>query len=84
MAATLLAAASDALAGGGAIAGLPVGDALSWLEAFQALRLPRGTTGVEWGTLVRAASSHQRHRPAISIWHGASERTVNAGDAVAL
>lgn len=84
MAGALLAAAPEVFAGGGIIAGLPVGAARSAQEAFQAMREPRVATGREWGDQVRAASDFTGPRPALSIWQGTADQTVAAGNAEAL
>lgn len=83
MAAAMLALYPELFAGGAIIAGLPFGAATNVRDALEAMRSPPLKTPHQWGDLVRAASGHPGPWPAISIWHGAMDTTVNIGNAQA-
>ena len=83
MAGTMLACYPEVFAGGGLIAGLPHGTASSMATAFQQMSGGPRESAKQLGEYVRAASDHDGPWPRVSIWHGDSDRTVNAvnGDA---
>lgn len=81
MAAAMLAAYPDVFAGGAIIAGLPVGAASSTKEAVEAMFGGRSHSAPEWGDRVRAASPHRGPWPAVQIWQGDVDNTVNPGNA---
>lgn len=78
MTAAMLAAYPEVFAAGAIIAGLPSGSATSVPEALQAMRRASG------GTRVATASGHDGPWPAISIWHGDADRTVDRSNADAI
>jgi feruloyl esterase len=77
MTAALLATYPDVFAGGAVIAGLPFGSASSVPEAFGVMGQGRIRSAQELGDRVRAASAHRGVWPAVSIWQGTSDTTVN-------
>jgi poly(hydroxyalkanoate) depolymerase family esterase len=77
MTAALLATYPDLFAGGAIIAGLPFGSATSVPEAFGAMGQGRIRSADELGDRVRAASDYRGIWPAVSIWQGTSDTTVN-------
>ena len=81
MTAAMLATAPGLFAGGAIIAGLPYGAATSVPQAFSAMGQPRRRPAREWGDLVRAASPHSGPWPAVQIWQGDADTTVNPGNA---
>ena len=81
MTAALLATAPEMFAGGAVIAGLPYGSASSVTEAFQAMQQVQRHTAQAWGDKVRAASPFHGPFPAVQIWHGTADTTVNPGNA---
>jgi poly(hydroxyalkanoate) depolymerase family esterase len=83
MAGAMLACYPEVFAGGGLIAGLPHGTASSITTAFHQMRGGPRKSGPQLGASVMASSDHKGPWPRISIWHGDSDRTVNAinGDA---
>ena len=84
MTAALLATSPDVFAGGAVIAGLPYGAASSMMEAFSAMNQVRRRSPREWGDLVRKASGHTGPWPAVQVWQGTSDDTVNPGNAAQL
>ena len=80
MAAAMLATAPDLFAGGAVIAGLPYGAAAGMSEAFGAMNQVVRRSAREWGDLVRAASPRGPF-PAVQVWHGTADSTVNPGNA---
>ena len=83
MAAAMLAVYPELFAGGAIIAGLPFGAAADVRDALEAMRSAPLKTPHQWGDLVRAASAYRGPWPAVSIWHGAMDTTVNVGNAQA-
>ena len=81
MTAAMLATAPQLFAGGAIIAGLPYGAATSVSQAFSAMGQPRRRPAREWGDLVRAASPHRGPWPAVQVWQGDADTTVNPGNA---
>lgn len=81
MTAAMLATSPDLFAGGAVIAGLPYGAAHGTMEAFTAMSQVRRHEAADWGDMVRAASTHRGTFPAVQIWQGSSDDTVNPGNA---
>ncbi len=81
MTAVMLATAPELFAGGAVIAGLPYGAAGSMQEAFAAMGQVRRKPSRAWGDLVRAASPHRGPWPAVQVWQGDADTTVNPGNA---
>jgi poly(hydroxyalkanoate) depolymerase family esterase len=84
MAAAMLATYPDIFAGGAVIAGLPFGTATSVPEAFERMRGQDEMRADQLTGLVRSASHHPGPWPILSVWHGSSDRTVDASNAAAL
>ncbi|MES2341287.1 MAG: PHB depolymerase family esterase [Pseudomonadota bacterium] len=84
MANVLLASYPEVFAGGAVIAGLPFGVAGSPLEAFDRMRGHGGPELEALPGLVRKASSHKGPWPALSVWHGGGDHTVNPANGEAL
>lgn len=87
MAASLLAAYPDVFAGGGIVAGLPVGAASDMGSAFARMK-KAGTdsrkTLVERASPARAGGIAWPHLPRISIWSGTADHTVDPANSDAL
>ena len=77
MAAAMLATYPEMFKAGAIIAGLPFGTASNVPEAFDRMR----GHGIQEGRIladkVRQASNHQGPWPAVSVWHGTADRTVD-------
>ncbi|HUP67712.1 MAG TPA: PHB depolymerase family esterase [Sphingomicrobium sp.] len=84
MAAVMLATYPDVFAGGAVIAGLPFGTAQSVPEAFDRMRGQGEMSGRALAALVRSASTHKGPWPALSVWHGTSDMTVDSSNAAAI
>ncbi|MGZ2413069.1 poly(hydroxyalkanoate) depolymerase family esterase [Sphingomonas sp. F9_3S_D5_B_2] len=84
MTAVMLATYPDVFAGGAIIAGLPFGTARSVPEAFDRMRGHGGATPDALARLVRSASSHTGRWPALSVWHGTNDATVDRSNAQAI
>jgi feruloyl esterase len=84
MTAAMLATYPELFAAGAVIAGLPFGTARKVQEAFESMREGRRRPASEWGRLVREASPHAGPWPAMSIWHGTADATVNIENATDL
>jgi poly(hydroxyalkanoate) depolymerase family esterase len=84
MTAAMLATYPDVFAGGAVIAGLPFGTATTVPEAFEQMRGHAGPESRQLTQLVRSASNHNGRWPVLSVWHGSSDRTVDASNAAAL
>ena len=84
MASALLAAYPDVFAGGAILAGLPFGVASNLWSALGAMKGTVNRSSSELGDKVRAASSHRGRWPALSIWHGSSDKTVAPSNADAI
>jgi len=83
MAACLLAAYPEAFAGGGVVAGLPVGAATDVGAALG--RMSRAGHEPRAALLARAqAAGGAAPWPRLSVWHGAADRTVDPANADAL
>jgi poly(hydroxyalkanoate) depolymerase family esterase len=84
MTAVMLAAYPDVFAGGAIVAGIPYRCATTESEAQQKCGLfgrapapEKDLTPMQWGDMVRAASSHTGPFPRVSIWHGSSDFIVH-------
>ena len=84
MAAVMLATYPEVFAAGAVIAGLPFGTAHSVPEAFERMRGHKQMSGDELAGLVKAASNHSGPWPALSVWHGTGDMTVDSSNATAL
>jgi poly(hydroxyalkanoate) depolymerase family esterase len=84
MTSVMLATYPETFAGGAIIAGLPYGAAGNVQDALASMRQPPGRSGRGWGDLVRKASTHCGPWPAISVWHGSADNTVNPANAEAI
>lgn len=80
MTAAMLATAPGLFAGGAVIAGLPYGAASGVSEAFGAMGQGTRRSAREWGDRVRAASPRGPF-PAVQVWHGMADNTVNPANA---
>ena len=81
MTAAMLATAPELFAGGAVIAGLPYGAASGMVEAFGAMSQVKRRSAREWGDRVRAASPFRGPFPAVQVWQGTADSTVNPGNA---
>ena len=84
MAAAMLATYPDVFAAGAVIAGLPFGTAHSVPQAFDRMRGHGDMSGEALAALVRSASTHRGPWPALSVWHGTGDMTVDRSNATAL
>ncbi len=80
MTSAMLACHPEIFAGGAIIAGLPFGTAWGVPEALERMR-GRGHDRASLSERVRAASPHRGPWPAVSVWHGSSDPTVDAVNA---
>ena len=77
MTSAMLACHPKLFAGGAIIAGLPFGTARGVPEALERMR-GRGHDRASLTDRVRTASPHRGQWPAVSVWHGSSDPTVDA------
>lgn len=84
MATVMLATYPEVFAGGAIIAGLPYGIANTVPQAFDRMRGHGLPGGDELAALVRNASDYSGSWPAISVWHGSGDATVNPNNADAV
>jgi poly(hydroxyalkanoate) depolymerase family esterase len=84
MACAMLATYPEVFASGAVIAGLPFDTAHGIPQALERMRGQGIPSGEALGNLVRAASQHTGRWPAISVWHGGSDRTVVPSNAKAI
>jgi poly(hydroxyalkanoate) depolymerase family esterase len=84
MSAVMLATYPELFAGGGIIAGLPYGTAKNVPQALERMRGQGMPSASELGELVRSASHFSGSWPAISVWHGTSDATVDPVNGQAL
>ncbi|AOF94487.1 PHB depolymerase family esterase [Sinorhizobium sp. RAC02] len=84
MANAMMACYPDVFAGGAIIAGLPYAAASSIPEAFDRMRGHGLAPTNVAQTSLRAASRHDGAWPTISVWHGASDKTVVPENAAAI
>ena len=80
MTSVMLATHPEVFAAGAIIAGLPYGTAASVPEALERMR-GHGHDRVASSERVRAASTYRGSWPAVSVWHGTADTTVNAVNA---
>ncbi|MFD6952414.1 MULTISPECIES: PHB depolymerase family esterase [unclassified Nocardiopsis] len=77
MAGELLAAYPDLFAGGGIVAGVPVGCASSMIDAFSCMNPGKTRSAQQWGDAVRAKNPGRSGPwPRVAVWHGTSDTTV--------
>ena len=84
MTSAMLATYPEIFAGGAIIAGLPYGCAANVSEAMDRMRGRGLPAGDRSAALVRAASSHRGPWPAVSVWHGSGDMTVDPANADAV
>jgi len=84
MTAVMLATYPELFAGGGIIAGLPYGTAKNVPQALERMRGHAMPTSSELAELVRSASPFSGPWPTVSVWHGASDATVDPANALAV
>jgi poly(hydroxyalkanoate) depolymerase family esterase len=84
MAIAVLASHPDVFAGGGSMAGVAYGCATDLNSANTCLSSGMSMTPMQWGDLVRAASSYTGPWPIVSIWQGRADQTVNPVNADAI
>ncbi len=80
MTSVMLATHPEMFAAGAIIAGLPYGTAATIPEALERMR-GQGHDRAALGDRVRAASAHRGPWPAVLVWHGTADRTVDAANA---
>lgn len=80
MTSVMLATYPEMFCAGAIIAGLPFGTAASVSEALERMR-GHGHDHEASSDRVRAASAHRGRWPAVSVWHGPTDMTVNAANA---
>jgi len=80
MTSVMLACHPELFAGGAVVAGLPYGTAAGVPEAMERMR-GRGHDRATLTDRVRAASAHRGPWPAVSVWHGTADATVDAVNA---
>jgi len=76
MAAVMLATWPEKFAAGAIMSGLPYRCATTVNGAYSCQSPGVTKTAVQWGDLVRAASTYAGTRPRIQIWHGSSDSIV--------
>ncbi|MEV6084594.1 extracellular catalytic domain type 1 short-chain-length polyhydroxyalkanoate depolymerase [Streptomyces parvulus] len=76
MTSAMLAAYPDRFDGGAVVAGMPARCATSLTQAFGCMNPGSDRTPVQWGALVRGASSHGGPWPVLSVWQGSTDTTV--------
>lgn len=84
MAASLLAAHPEVLAGGAILAGVPHGAAGTINEALDRMRGAGLPDAAATAASIRAASPHNGAWPRLSVWHGGADSTVDAANAAAI
>jgi len=77
MTSAMLAAYPEVFAGGGIVAGLPVGAADNMQEALMAMYQAPAHGSAELGERVRAAGPAVARYPRVIVWHGDADSTVN-------
>lgn len=82
LAAALLAAYPDVFAGGGVVAGVPVGAASDLHQALLQMNQPPRAPRADW--VARLPQRREVSWPRLSVWHGAADRTVDPANADAL
>ena len=84
MTSVMLATYPELFAGGAIIAGLPYGSATGVPQALERMRGHSTADEAVLARAVREASAHQGPWPAVSVWHGAADTTVNPDNADAV
>ncbi|MDP9634989.1 UNVERIFIED_ORG: poly(hydroxyalkanoate) depolymerase family esterase [Ensifer adhaerens] len=84
MANVMLATYPEVFAGGAIIAGLPYGTARTVPQAFDRMRAQGIPDGQSLQKALRGASKSNGPWPAISVWHGTQDATVNSANADAI
>lgn len=84
MTSVMLATYPEVFAGGAIIAGLPFGCASTIPQAFDSMRGHGLPSEADLADRVRSASRHDGPWPAISVWHGSADATVNVSNADAI
>jgi feruloyl esterase len=82
MTSNMLACYPEVFAGGAIIAGLPYGAATNVQQAFVSMHQSPSRSSLEWGDVVRKASSYQGPWPRVSVWHGDADTTVAPSNAL--
>jgi feruloyl esterase len=82
MTSNMLACYPEVFAGGAIIAGLPYGAAGNVQQAFASMHQSPSRSALEWGDVVRKASSYQGPWPRVSVWHGDADTTVAPSNAL--
>ena len=80
MASAMLACHPELFAGGAIVAGLPFGTAAGVPQALERMR-GHGHDRATLSDRVRSASAHRGRWPAVSVWHGTADATVDAVNA---
>lgn len=81
MTSVMLATYPELFAGGAIIAGLPYGCTTSVADAFSRMAGQGYPSEAQLASLVREASGHKGHWPAISVWQGTADATVHPSNA---
>lgn len=81
MTSIMLAAYPELFKAGAIISGLPFGPSLSMGDAFARMRGEGHVSDRESSALVRAASDHAGPWPAVAVWHGTADSTVDPSNA---
>jgi poly(hydroxyalkanoate) depolymerase family esterase len=84
MASVMLATYPELFAGGAIIAGLPYGTAATVPQALERMRGAGPADERALAAAVRDASPHRGPWPAVSVWHGSADATVNQDNADAV
>jgi poly(hydroxyalkanoate) depolymerase family esterase len=84
MTSVMLATYPEVFAGGAIIAGLPYATASGVPQALERMNGAGIPNATELEMRVRQASTHQGPWPAISVWHGTKDATVNLANAEAI
>lgn len=84
MAAALMAAYPEAIAGGAIVAGLPFGAARDAMGALAAMKGSVEREAEAWGDLVRRDAPQALRWPHVSIWHGLEDQVVSVANAETL
>jgi poly(hydroxyalkanoate) depolymerase family esterase len=74
----------EVFAGGAPLAGIPFGCADGLISGLKCMLNPPDKGAAEWGTAVRAATSHTGPWPRISVWQGGADSAVDPDNATAI
>lgn len=77
----ILATYPDTFFFGATVGGLPFGVASNVGEAFERMQGCNRPKAAKLQSVLKAASSNEKARPAISVWHGTHDQTVKTRDA---